>query len=348
LAPLSPSAAADTVIFYDSDFNPQNDLQAAARAHRLGQTKPVKIIRLVASDTVDEIIMKRAMHKLSLTHAVIENTDGAAAAGSSATSAVDATGDDDGAHDDPDVRKTSASMLSAIISYGLDRLDVGVNVAGDTQPSADVDGAIDVEALVGRSENGCWVDDTALEADGDGEGVLDRVPDSISTFGGVDYARRRRLVAVANLVAEQAAATAGGVDAASATASVAGKGRRVRVAAVTQAPLPKTPAERTAATLKRKAKADEKRLGKRRALWNKHGYQTSAVAAIASGSTGTAADNDTSDGDGAGPAIADPSGHQASVDGALVHRVQHHNGDATRPVDPDCDTGGATTTTVDL
>ena len=227
LAPLSPStAAADTVIFYDSDFNPQNDLQAAARAHRLGQTKPVKIIRLVASDTVDEIIMKRAMHKLSLTHAVIENTDGAAAAGSSATSAVDATGDDGGTHDDPDVRKTSASMLSAIISYGLDRLDVnvGVNVAGDTQSSADVDEAIDVEALVGRSENGYWVDDAAAsDADGDGESVLDRVPDSISTFGGVDYARRRMLAAVANLVAEQAAATQTGMDDASATTSVAGK-----------------------------------------------------------------------------------------------------------------------------
>jgi hypothetical protein len=40
--------AADTVIFLDSDFNPQNDLQAAARSHRIGQTKPVRVIRLVA------------------------------------------------------------------------------------------------------------------------------------------------------------------------------------------------------------------------------------------------------------------------------------------------------------
>lgn len=37
--------SADTVIFVDSDFNPQNDLQAAARAHRIGQTRPVKIVR---------------------------------------------------------------------------------------------------------------------------------------------------------------------------------------------------------------------------------------------------------------------------------------------------------------
>lgn len=37
--------AADTVIIFDSDFNPQNDLQAQARCHRIGQTKSVKVYR---------------------------------------------------------------------------------------------------------------------------------------------------------------------------------------------------------------------------------------------------------------------------------------------------------------
>ena len=37
--------AADVVIIYDSDWNPQNDLQAQARSHRIGQTKPVKVTR---------------------------------------------------------------------------------------------------------------------------------------------------------------------------------------------------------------------------------------------------------------------------------------------------------------
>ena len=41
-------ASADTVIIYDSDWNPHNDLQAQARAHRLGQLKPVMIYRLAA------------------------------------------------------------------------------------------------------------------------------------------------------------------------------------------------------------------------------------------------------------------------------------------------------------
>ncbi|CAH1786967.1 unnamed protein product [Owenia fusiformis] len=64
--------AADTVIFVDSDFNPQNDLQAAARAHRIGQTRPVKIIRLIGRSTVEEIILKRAEEKFKLTNSVIE------------------------------------------------------------------------------------------------------------------------------------------------------------------------------------------------------------------------------------------------------------------------------------
>ena len=40
-------ATADTVVIFDSDWNPQNDLQAQARAHRIGQKKQVKKTRLV-------------------------------------------------------------------------------------------------------------------------------------------------------------------------------------------------------------------------------------------------------------------------------------------------------------
>uniref|UniRef100_A0A8C6E872 Chromodomain-helicase-DNA-binding protein 1-like n=1 Tax=Moschus moschiferus TaxID=68415 RepID=A0A8C6E872_MOSMO len=64
--------AADTVIFFDSDFNPQNDLQAAARAHRIGQNKSVKVIRLIGRDTVEEIVIRKAASKLQLTNMIIE------------------------------------------------------------------------------------------------------------------------------------------------------------------------------------------------------------------------------------------------------------------------------------
>ena len=63
---------ADVVIFLDSDWNPQKDLQAEARAHRIGQKKNVKIIKFVTKHTVEEIILQRATQKLKLTEKVIE------------------------------------------------------------------------------------------------------------------------------------------------------------------------------------------------------------------------------------------------------------------------------------
>ena len=57
---------ADTVILFDSDWNPQADLQAMARAHRIGQKNPVSIYRLVSKDTVEEEVLERARNKLML------------------------------------------------------------------------------------------------------------------------------------------------------------------------------------------------------------------------------------------------------------------------------------------
>eukprot|EP00466_Bigelowiella_natans_P018140 jgi/Bigna1/40705/e_gw1.45.14.1 len=57
---------ADTVVHYDSDFNPQVDLQAQDRCHRIGQTKPVHVYRLVTEGTVEERVVMRAQKKLYL------------------------------------------------------------------------------------------------------------------------------------------------------------------------------------------------------------------------------------------------------------------------------------------
>ncbi|KAK4184833.1 putative ATP-dependent helicase [Podospora australis] len=62
-------ASADTVILFDSDWNPQQDLQAQDRAHRIGQTRPVIVYRFATKDTVeDELLMsadaKRRLEKL--------------------------------------------------------------------------------------------------------------------------------------------------------------------------------------------------------------------------------------------------------------------------------------------
>jgi chromodomain-helicase-DNA-binding protein 1-like len=63
--------AASVVIFMDSDFNPQNDLQAQARCLRIGQKKSVSVIRLCCPHTVEEIILARGHGKLRLNSRVL-------------------------------------------------------------------------------------------------------------------------------------------------------------------------------------------------------------------------------------------------------------------------------------
>lgn len=63
--------AADTVIIFDSDWNPQNDLQAQARCHRIGQDKTVKIYRLITRNTYERKMFDRASRKLGLDRAVL-------------------------------------------------------------------------------------------------------------------------------------------------------------------------------------------------------------------------------------------------------------------------------------
>ncbi|KAL7988404.1 hypothetical protein Chor_007323 [Crotalus horridus] len=119
--------AADTVIFVDSDFNPQNDVQAAARAHRIGQKKLVKIIRLVGRDTVEEIIYRRAISKLQLTNTVIEGGQFAL-----------------GAHKTQDI---SDGQLNEILKFGLDKL---LSSEGSTVYDTDL------RSILGETKGGIW------------------------------------------------------------------------------------------------------------------------------------------------------------------------------------------------
>ncbi|QIW98608.1 hypothetical protein AMS68_004126 [Peltaster fructicola] len=63
---------ADTVIIYDSDWNPHQDLQAQDRAHRIGQKNEVRILRLISSNSVEEKILERAQFKLDMDGKVIQ------------------------------------------------------------------------------------------------------------------------------------------------------------------------------------------------------------------------------------------------------------------------------------
>lgn len=65
--------AADTVIFYDHDWNPSNDSQAMDRAHRLGQTRQVTVYRLITKGTIDERIIQLARVKKDVQDIVVGN-----------------------------------------------------------------------------------------------------------------------------------------------------------------------------------------------------------------------------------------------------------------------------------
>ncbi|MCJ1318380.1 putative DNA helicase ino80 [Xylographa vitiligo] len=69
--------SADTVIFYDSDWNPTIDSQAMDRAHRLGQTKQVTVYRMITRGTIEERIRKRALQKEEVQRVVISGGSGA-------------------------------------------------------------------------------------------------------------------------------------------------------------------------------------------------------------------------------------------------------------------------------
>ena len=66
--------AADTVIIYDSDWNPQNDLQALARCHRIGQKKEVTVYRLITRRSYEAQMFHKASIKLGLERAVMSGT----------------------------------------------------------------------------------------------------------------------------------------------------------------------------------------------------------------------------------------------------------------------------------
>ncbi|XP_015731810.2 chromodomain-helicase-DNA-binding protein 1-like isoform X4 [Coturnix japonica] len=150
--------AADTVIFTDSDFNPQNDLQAIARAHRIGQHKPVKIIRLIGRDTVEEIIYRRAASKLRLTNAIVEGGQFAL-----------------GVHKP---QEASDLQLSEILKFGLDKL---LSSEGSTVQD------VELENILGETKEGKWVMDVVLPREE--ERKEDDTENHMYVYEGKDYSK---------------------------------------------------------------------------------------------------------------------------------------------------------------
>ncbi|CAF3617419.1 unnamed protein product [Rotaria sordida] len=154
--------AADTVIFYDSDFNPQNDLQAADRCHRIGQKRPVRIIRLVCQNSFEEVILRRAEAKLKLSKTIMENSE----LSSGLNTAIE-----------------TKTQLQDVLRIGIDKLLDETEQMDYTK--------IDFAASLGKTDkNGHWL---AVEENKENENEdkqfqsTDINDDNMYIFEGVDY-----------------------------------------------------------------------------------------------------------------------------------------------------------------
>jgi hypothetical protein len=107
--------------------------QAAARAHRMGQTRPVRVLRLISRDTVDEAILKRATAKRALTLQVLRNADPGTAQ----------------LIDDIASSQVTSEELRKMLRAGLASLML---------PDEDVMSDAQLESLIGPTDDqGCWV-----------------------------------------------------------------------------------------------------------------------------------------------------------------------------------------------
>uniref|UniRef100_A0A146M4E0 Chromodomain-helicase-DNA-binding protein 1 n=1 Tax=Lygus hesperus TaxID=30085 RepID=A0A146M4E0_LYGHE len=169
-------ATADTVIIFDSDWNPQNDLQAQARAHRIGQKNQVNIYRLVTKSSVEENIVERAKQKMVLDHLVIQR--------------MDTTG-----RTVLDKKSTSSTTpfnkeeLTAILKFGTEELFKDEE-DGDEEPVCDIDEIL--RRAETRDEGPSTVGDELLSAFKVASFAIDEEKETQSENDGADEDTRDR------------------------------------------------------------------------------------------------------------------------------------------------------------
>merc|ERR1719481_980029 len=126
-------ATADTVIIFDSDWNPQNDLQAQARAHRIGQKGQVNVYRFVTSKSVEEEIIERAKKKMVLDHLVIQRMDTTGRTVLKTGAGASAGGRDKSG------QPFSKEELNAILKFGAEELFKEDEDKDGEEPVCDID-----------------------------------------------------------------------------------------------------------------------------------------------------------------------------------------------------------------
>ncbi|KAJ4469035.1 SNF2 family N-terminal domain-containing protein [Lentinula edodes] len=117
---------ADIVVLYDSDWNPQADLQAMDRAHRIGQTKQVYVYRFITEGSVEERMLERAAQKLRLDQLVIQQGRGGPSGAAQTNKAA------------------NKDELLEMITHGAEKIIHG----GDNGDSDD----LDIDAIIAKGE----------------------------------------------------------------------------------------------------------------------------------------------------------------------------------------------------
>ncbi|CAH3039125.1 unnamed protein product, partial [Porites lobata] len=156
-------ATADIVILYDSDWNPQVDLQAMDRAHRIGQKKQVHVFRFITESTVEERIVERAEMKLRLDAIVIQQ----------------------GRLVDPNLKVSKDEMLS-MIRHGAD----AVFASKDEEITDE-----DIDAILKKGEKKTAEMEEKMKQFGEGslrKLAMDAPTESIFHFEGEDYKEKRK------------------------------------------------------------------------------------------------------------------------------------------------------------
>eukprot|EP01114_Cavostelium_apophysatum_P015128 TRINITY_DN4061_c0_g1_i1.p1 TRINITY_DN4061_c0_g1~~TRINITY_DN4061_c0_g1_i1.p1 ORF type:complete len:2056 (-),score=800.22 TRINITY_DN4061_c0_g1_i1:68-6235(-) len=144
--------AADTVIIYDSDWNPQNDIQAQARCHRIGQTQEVKVYRLITANTYERKMFERSSKKLGLDQAVLHNMGSPAAT----TSSLD--------KDKPEMKKMNTldkKEIDDLLKFGAYNL-----FAEDSKEKENQFYEEDIDQILNRSSKVVWSDENAKMTQG--------------------------------------------------------------------------------------------------------------------------------------------------------------------------------------
>lgn len=156
-------ATADVVILFDSDWNPQVDLQAMDRAHRIGQTKAVRVFRMITENTVEERIVERAEVKLRLDTVVIQQ----------------------GRLVDAQAKMGKEEMLG-MIRHGADH----IFASKDSEITDE-----DIDAILEKGERKTEELKTKLESLGEGSlrnFTLDTPQESVYKFEGQDYREKQK------------------------------------------------------------------------------------------------------------------------------------------------------------